>query len=145
MSQCYRQKTAGIKMTFFGFSPRRGETLHLLESYLARRSGPSTYRKNPKILIFRPPQSIFLKFAQFMCCYSPHRHLKFAKIWFINQGFVTEKTARRSFLHKLLGPLAQKLEIGSQNNCLRKNGTKFSIHMPSLVEIGLRSVTRERK
>jgi len=75
----YRQKTAGIKVTFFGFSHLRGEPLHRLGSDLAKHSRPKVHYTlqiwpqsahiwgfpvgNPKMLIFAtfsPHRSNFL-------------------------------------------------------------------------------------
>jgi len=45
----YRQKTAGTKMTFFGFSPRKAELLHRLGSNLADRWGQKVCYTPPNL------------------------------------------------------------------------------------------------
>jgi len=54
-----------------------------------------------------------------MCSYIPYFLSKFGEIQFINQGFITEKPRVGHFFSTFRGPLAQKLEIGSQNSCLQ--------------------------
>jgi len=78
-----------------------------------------------------------------MCCYSPHIRLKFGEIRFLIQGFITEKPLVGHFFPKFRGPLAQKLWAGSQNNRLWKMVQMFFVQMPSVVEIDLRTATRE--
>jgi len=51
----------------------------------------------------------------FMCSYSPHIHLKFGEIRFINQWFITESLHVGHFSPKFRGPLARKLELRYQN------------------------------
>ena len=46
-----------------------------------------------------------------------HLHFNFRKIRFINDGFITKKNFVTKSLEKCFWPLAQKLGIGSNNNC----------------------------
>jgi len=72
-----------------------------------------------------------------MCSYSSHICLKFGKIQFINQGFITEKPCISHFSPKFLGPLAEKLGAGSQNSCLWK---KWYGRLLSTCQVWWRSV-----
>jgi len=77
-------------------------------------------------------QPIFLKFTGFMRNYSPRIRLKSGEIWFINKRDVAEKLCIGRFFPKLWGPLAQKLGVGSQNNCLWikwYRGSLFTCHV----------------
>jgi len=102
--------------------------------------------EKPKIAnLLRLFAPIFAKFAGFMCSYSPifvYNLVRFSS-WIRESG----KNRARVIPPEILGPIASKLRVGSQtsNNCQQKMVRTFSIHMPSLVEIGLRTATRDRK
>jgi len=74
-------------------------------------------------------------------------NLKFDALGFISLEFIAEEPRSSYFPLKFLGPLAQKVGVGSQNNCLQKKWCvrMSSIHMPSLVEMSLRRVAGDWK
>jgi len=80
-----------------------------------------------------------------MCSYSPHIRLKFGEIRFINQGFITKNRASVISPQNFRGPYPQNWGSDPKTVVYRKHGTDVLIYVPSLVEIGLRTATRERK
>jgi len=86
--------------------------------------GPYLVGKPPKSLIFAPRKGDFFNpyswNSQGLCAASLHIRLKFGKIRFINQVFITEKPRVGHFCPKFREPLAQKLGVGSQKLSMEK-------------------------
>jgi len=121
----YRQKAAGINMTFSFFRPTG--TIHCTDWNQIWQVLPNLIqigpylgisgRKTTKSLIFATFSAsmgdflnrLFLKFTGFLCNYNLHIHSKLGKIRFINHGFITEKPRVGYFSSRFRGILAQIL------------------------------------
>jgi len=142
-------QTAAIKMTFSVFCPTITALIWVkFGRSSVDRSIVHYARPNLRSLIFfrlfapqgRLPPPIFLKFTGFMCSYSPHIRDLVHK-----SGIYNQKTAR-SFLPEIPGTTSPKTgdQIPKQLPTEKMVRTS-SIHVPSLVEIGLCTTTQEQK
>jgi len=103
-------KVKNFRGSFGEFRPRKPENCVI------------TQKMPENNFIFAPcrrmPWSKIMKLTMLMLLYGLHLCFNFGKIRFINDGFITKRILVLKNLDKCFWPVAQKLGIGSKNNCM---------------------------
>ena len=146
---------------FWGFSPRRGETLNRSRSNLAAPpcqiwpgsvqgwgfTTPKTEKKWNFTNIIAPkgrvPCTIFTKFTSFMRVLSLHNSAKFGCFISINDKIINNLLRWGRFQPNFRRPLSAKLWMGAKNVWPKMMARTTSITMQNFVEIARRKSARE--